>query len=396
MGKQQNPVYSEEFKRDAVRLVTSSGRTRAEVARELGISGETLRTWVRAFAAEGEAAGGSDLSADERAELRELRRKVKQQDEVISIPKKSHCLLRERPPVEAVYRFVGAEKAHHAVTLLCGVLGVSRNAYYDWVAAAAARLARVRAEELLVAEIVLIHLGSRGAYGSPRVHAELVRRGHRVNRKRVERLMRDHSIAGFTRRRGRRCLTKQDHAARFAPDLIGRDFTARAPGERLVGDVTCIPTGEGFLYLAGWVDLATKEVIGWSMGEHHDGALVGAALEMARARGRLRPGCVVHSDRGGEYTGSGFRGLIARCGYRQSMGRTGSCYDNAVAESHWALIKTEIGVREWPDRASARAALFEYIEVFYNRKRLRKYPGWGYLTPLEARQRYGQVLNLAA
>jgi transposase InsO family protein len=291
---------------------------------------------------------------------------------------------------------VAVEKANHAVTLLCGLLDVSTSAYYDYLAASAARLARVRAEELLVAEIVLIHVGSRGAYGSPRVHAELARRGHRVNLKKVERLMRENGIAGFTRRKGRRCLTRQERDARFSPDLIGRDFTARGPGERLVGDVTYIPTDEGFLYLAGWVDLATKEVIGWSMSEHHDGALVSAALKMARQRGGLLPGCVIHSDRGGEFTAAEFRGLIAEFGYRQSMGRTGSCYDNAVAESHWALIKTEIGIREWPDHASARAALFEYIEVFYNRQRLRKYPEWGYLTPLEARQRHRQVVSLAA
>jgi putative transposase len=288
------------------------------------------------------------------------------------------------------------EKANHPVTLLCALLGVSTSAYYAWLATAAARLVRLRAEELLVAEIALIHAASRGVYGSPRVHAELRRRGHQVNRKKVERLMREHRITGITRRTGRRCLTQQERGARFAPDLIGRDFTAPRPGARLVGDVTYIPTGEGFLYLAGWVDLATKEIIGWSMGEHHDGALVTRALEMARQRGGLLPGCVIHSDRGGEYTDAGLRGLIARCGYRQSMGRTGSCFDNAVAESHWAVIKTEIGTRDWPDRNTARAALFDYIEVFYHRQRLRKYPKWGYLTPHEAREHYRQAHNLAA
>lgn len=308
----------------------------------------------------------------------------------------SHCLLRERPPVEAVYRLVTREKANHPVTALCALLGVSTSAYYEWAGKAVVRLARLRAEELLVAEIALIHAASRGAYGSPRVHAELQRRGHRINRKKVERLMREHRIAGFTRRTGRRCLTRQQRGARFAPDLIGRDFTAERPGTRLVGDVTYIPTEQGFLYLAGWVDLATKEIIGWSMGAHHDGALVTRALEMAHQRGGLLPGCVIHSDRGGEYTDAGFKNMIEHYGYRQSMGRTGSCFDNAAAESHWALIKTEIGAREWPDHASARVALFEYIEVFYHRQRLRKYPTWGYLTPLEARERYRQALNLAA
>jgi len=280
--------------------------------------------------------------------------------------------------------------------VLCRDLDISRSAYYQWTAEAASRRERARSRELLVAQITLVWLGSRCSYGAPRVHAELRRRGNAVSRKRIERLMREHGIAGHTRRRGRRSLTKQEKAARFAPDLIGRDFTAKAPGERLVGDVTYIPTADGWLYLAGWIDLATKELIGWSTGERHDAALVTAALEMARERGALRAGCVVHSDRGGEYTAREFKEKITEYGYRQSMGRTGSCYDNAVAESHWAVIKTEIGTRNWPDRTSARTDLFEFIEVFYNRRRIRRYPAWGYLTPLEARQRFHQGITLVA
>lgn len=249
---------------------------------------------------------------------------------------------------------------------------------------------------MLVAEITLIWIGSRRTYGVPRVHAELRRRGRVVNRKKIEHLMREHEIVGCHRRTGRRSLTKQEKAARFAPDLIGRDFTAARPGERLVGDVTYIPTADGWLYLAGWIDLATKELIGWAMGDRHDATLVGAALDMARQRGDLREGCIIHSDRGGEYTAREFKEKIAGYGYSQSMGRTGSCYDNAVAESHWAVIKTEIGIRSWPDHASARADLFEFIEVFYNRQRLRRYPEWGYLTPHEARQHHHQANALVA
>lgn len=281
--------------------------------------------------------------------------------------------------------------------MLCRDLEISRSAYYQWLARAETRRERARARELLVAQVTLIWIGSRHTYGVPRVHAELRRCGRVVNRKKLERLMRENQITGCHRRRGRRSLTKQEKAARFAPDLIGRDFTAKEPGQRLVGDVTYIPTAAGWLYLAGWIDLATKELIGWSMGERHDAALVGAALEMARQRGDLRKGCVIHSDRGGEYTAREFKEKIDEYGYTQSMGRTGSCYDNAVAESHWAVIKTEIGTRLWPDRASARADLFEFIEVFYNRQRIRRYPEWGcYLTPLEARQRHRQRQTLAA
>lgn len=286
-----------------------------------------------------------------------------------------------------VYRFIAAEKASYPVTLLCRILGVPRSSCYAWAGGEQARRARLRADDALAHEITVVHLASRGAYGVPRVHAELRRLGHGVNRKRVERLMRERGIAGITRRH-RRSLTRPDKQARPAPDLIGRDFTAARPGTRLVGDITYLPTGQGWLYLACWLDLATREVVGWSMADHHRADLVVDALHMAHGRGRLEPGCIAHSDRGSEYTSTQFRSEIARLGMRASTGRTGSCYDNAAAESFWAVLKAEIGTRTWPDRATARAAVFSYIETFYNRRRLRKHPDWGYLTPNETRQRH--------
>lgn len=191
--------------------------------------------------------------------------------------------------------------------MLCRDLEISRSAYYQWMAQASARRERARATELLLAQITVIWVGSRHTYGVPRIHAELRRRGQIVNRKKIEQLMREHGIVGCHRRRGRRSLTKQEKAARFAPDLLGRDFSAELPGQRLVGDVTYVPTDGGWLYLAGWIDLATKELIGWSTGTRHDAALVTSALEMAHQRGGLRPGCIIHSDRGGE---PGFKGSL--------------------------------------------------------------------------------------
>ena len=270
-----------------------------------------------------------------------------------------------------------------------------RSAYYTWLAGRSARLALLRAEELLAAEITLIHAASRGAYGVPRVHAELRRRGSVVNRKKVERIMRERGIAGITRRR-HRGLTRPERKASFAPDLIGRDFTAPRPGLRLVSDITYLPTEEGWLYLACWMDLATREIVGYSMAGHHRASLVVDALAMAAGRGRLQPGCIAHSDRGSEYTSDELRREIGRLGLRQSMGRTGSCYDNAAAESFFALLKEEIGTRHWPDRTTARAEIFAFIETFYNRRRLRKHPAWGYLTPLEIRQRHEHKHALAA
>ncbi|WP_326793310.1 IS3 family transposase [Streptomyces sp. NBC_00841] len=161
-------------------------------------------------------------------------------------------------------------------------------------------------------------------------------------------------------------------------------------------DITYIPTDEGWLYLATWLDLATCEIVGYSMADHHRAGLVVDALTMAARRGRLQPGCIAHSDRGSEYTSDELRREMVRLGLRQSMGRTGSCFDNAAAESFFALLKEEIGTRQWPHRASARAEIFAFIETFYNRKRLRRHPVWGYLTPLETWHRLEQDHALAA
>ncbi|WP_392749257.1 IS3 family transposase [Streptomyces sp. LN590] len=298
--------------------------------------------------------------------------------------------------MSAVCRFIHAEKARYTIVLLCRVMKTARSTYYAWVAGAEAREARRRADEELAHEITVVHIASRGTYGVPRVTAELRRQGRPVNRKRVERVMREHGIAGHTRRTGRHSLTKQDTMAAPAPDLVGRDFHADRPGTKIVGDITYIPTAEGWLYLAAWLDLATREIIGYSMADHHRAELVVDALDMAANLGRLQPHCVIHSDRGSEYTSTQLRAKIRELDGRQSMCRTGICYDNAAAESFWAVLKEEIGTRFWPDRAAARAEIFTFIETFYNRRRLRKHINWGYLTPHETRLRYQQDQTLAA
>ncbi|MFE5699016.1 IS3 family transposase, partial [Streptomyces erythrochromogenes] len=239
-------------------------------------------------------------------------------------------------------------------------------------------------------QITVIHIASRRNYGVPRVTAELRRQGRPAGRKRVARVMRENGIAGSSRRTGRRSLAKADTEAAPSPDLIGRDFTAARPGTKTAGDITCIPTAEGRLYLASWLDLATREIIGYSVADHHRAELVVDALDMASALGRLEPGCVIHSDRRSEYTSGQLREKISELEHRQSMGRTGSCFGNAAAESFWAVLKEEIGTRFWPDPATARADTFDFVETFYNRRRLRKHIHWGYLTPHETRLRYRQ------
>ncbi|MFK0160386.1 IS3 family transposase [Streptomyces sp. NPDC090493] len=175
--------------------------------------------------------------------------------------------------------------------------------------------------------------------------------------------------------------SRQAKRAVFALDLIGRDFTAPRPGMRLVGDMTELSTLEGKLYLATCIDLATREVVGWAMADHHRAELPVAALRMAAGRGGLEQGCVMHTDRGSEYTSREFHSEIRKLLMRQSMGRVGSCYDNTAAESWFAILKAEIGTTMWETREAARADVFRYAEVEYNRSRLRRHPDYGYVTP---------------
>jgi transposase InsO family protein len=292
------------------------------------------------------------------------------------------------------YRFISEHHATYGVARLCRVLAVKRRqGYYEWLAGEPARQERERAQDELVEQIRAIHAEHQGRYGSPRVHEELRRRGRRVNRKRVERLMRERCIAGISRRRRRRSLTKPDVSATPAPDLIGRDFSAPAPGQRLVGDITYLPTEEGWLYLATTIDLFNREVVGHAMADHMRAELVCDAVRLAHRRGLVAPRAIFHSDRGSQYTSAEFRGVLRRLRMRASMGRTGSCYDNAAAESFFATLKAEIGTKVWATRDEARKAVFTYL-AYYNRHRL--HSTLKRRTPYEARVCYRQPTALAA
>lgn len=293
--------------------------------------------------------------------------------------------------MSALYRFIHAEKANHPGIRLCRALKVARSSCYAWRDGEAVRCEHQAADEALAHEITVIHLASRGTYGIPRIHAELRRLGRCVNRKRVARIMREKDIQGAHHRR-RRSLTRPDKRARPAPDLIGRDFYAERPGTELVGDITFLPTAEGWLYLACWLDLATREVVGYAITDHHRASLVVDALKTAHGLGGLQPGYITHSDRGSEYTSTQFHRETGKLDLRQSCGRTRSCFDNAAAESFWSLLKEKIGTHVWPDRATARIEAFAFIETFYNRRRLRKHKVLGYLTPAETRQRHQHAL----
>jgi transposase InsO family protein len=281
-----------------------------------------------------------------------------------------------------VFPFIEAEKAEQDgnVAKACELLEVSRSAFYDWRQHRPS--ARHLADEALGERIQAIFDESRGTYGWPRVHKALRREGVHASRKRVARVMRQKGLVGRCRRRWTK-TTISDPETR-AVDLVKRAF---GPGtvevDRIyVSDITYIWTWEGWLYLATVIDLASRRVVGWSMAEHMRAELVADALRMAVAGRRPAPGLIFHSDRGTQYTSSEFTALLAAHQMVQSLSRPRQCWDNAVAESFFSSLKGElIHRRSWATRAQARVAIVDYIEVFFNRRRL--HSSLGYVTPAE-------------
>jgi putative transposase len=279
----------------------------------------------------------------------------------------------------SVFRLIEAEKASHSVPLLCRLLGVSRSGYYAWRNRQPSE--RSRFDAVLLEKIEMIYRNSRATYGAPRVHAELSAIGIRCGRKRVARLMRRAKLRGCMR--GRRMRTTYRLALQqTAPDLVGRNFAAGEPDRLWVADITYVRSREGFVYLAFILDACSRRIVGWSMATHLRTELVVDALQMAIARRKPAPGLVHHSDRGVQYTSLSFGKRLEDEGLVPSMGRAGSAYDNALAESFVATLKTELLYRaSWPTRQTVRTAIFEYIEGFYNTQR--RHSSLGHLSPAE-------------
>ena len=266
------------------------------------------------------------------------------------------------------FRLVDAEKASYPVATLCRMLGVSKSGYYAWRSRPPSK--RSRQDAALTEKIRQIHSRSRETYGYPRVHAELRSLGIGCGRRRVARLMRAAGLRGCMRGKKRR-TTRRDPRAAPAPDLLRRDFVAGKPNKVWLADITYIPTREGSLYLAFILDPHSRRIVGWSMDSHMRTELVVDALEMAVWRRKPSAGLVHHSDRGVQYTAISFGKRLEEVGIVPSMGRTGTALDNAMAESFIATLKTElVHRRRFPDREVAKSAVFEYLEGFYNRRRL--------------------------
>jgi putative transposase len=276
------------------------------------------------------------------------------------------------------YAWIAAHRHEFEVEAMCRLLAVAKSGFY----AALNRppsAARIRRDELLL-EIKNVHDKSRRIYGSPRVFEDLRAEGIKACKNTVAKIM---SGAGV-RSKIVKCYlpnttdSKHDHPV--AENVLDRQFAAPAPNRKWVADITYIETDEGWLYVAGVLDLHSRKVVGWSMAEHMKMDLVEDALQMAVARRNPGPGLLHHSDRGSQYACSGYQELLVKNGFKCSMSRTGNCYDNAVMESFWGTLKTELVYHEkYKTREQARQSIFEYIEVFYNR--VRRHSSLGYVSP---------------
>ncbi|MET8138581.1 IS3 family transposase [Streptomyces sp. NPDC005251] len=406
--------YSDEFKADAVALYESTpGAIYKRIAADLGVNRATLREWVlrdrerRGITAAAAKPGAQPREAvpsadpDERvrqlearvAELEANERKLATERDIL---RKAAKYFRRDELVMSRFQFVDDHRSTYEVKRLCQVLDVNRSSYYKWLAGAEARATRQREDQILAEEIREVHGESGGAYGSPRITAELREKGRRVNEKRIARIMRTFSITGIRLRRRVR-TTVPDPATSPVPDLFGRDFTATEPGHKYMGDITYLPLQNGeFLYLATVLDCFSRKVVGWSIANHMRTSLVADALLMAAStRGRL-DGAVFHSDHGAQYGSRAFAGLCDQLGVARSMGAVGTSADNAACESFHASLKRETlqGAHDYGDASTCRRTVFAWLTRYNTRRR---HSANGHLSPNAYEHRHHTAkLTLAA
>jgi len=280
------------------------------------------------------------------------------------------------------YPIVASHHDHYPVETMCRALGVSVSGYYAWRGRPPSQ--RQQADARLLTHVQMTHQASRGLYGSPRIHAALRKQGLVCSRKRVARLMRQAGIHSRRAVRRRVRTTDSRHNRPVAPNRLQRDFSAGAPNEKWLGDILGIWTDEGWLYLAALLDTYSRLIVGWAMSAYRDEALVEAALRMALGRRHLADPAelVHHTDRGSQYTAADYLALLSARGIQVSMSRKGDCYDNAMMESFFSTLRAECtDLQRFPTRSAARLAVFDYIEVFYNRQRL--HSSLGYHSPAD-------------
>jgi transposase InsO family protein len=277
------------------------------------------------------------------------------------------------------YAFLQEHEREFSLKRMCRVLEVSRSGYYAWKGRCVSR--RAQENEGLLSQILSIHQESGGTYGSPRIFTYLRQHGWGCSRKRVARLMRQHRIVGKKTPRRAPITTQARPGDRLAPNWLNREFSAAGPDQKWAGDITYIDTHEGWLYLAVLVDLYSRRVVGWAMGERIDEELTLSALRMAQQERQPEAGLLHHTDRGRQYTSQAYQDQLAEIPCQVSLSRSGDCYDNAVVESFFATLKTECADHPFKTKQEARTTIFEYIEGWYNRQRL--HSSLDYLSPVE-------------
>ena len=290
--------------------------------------------------------------------------------------------------MSAKYAFIGAQKAtrnidgtpRYQVRQMCTWLGVSTSGFYEWAGRPASATAARRQELAVLVEHIFDE--HDGTYGYRRIHAVLARRGRHCDPETVRSIMRELGLVACQPRSARRCTTKRAAEVADIPDLVGRDFTSAVPGAKLVGDITYVRTWQGWLYVALVIDCCSRAIVGYAMAEHYRTPLISAAVRMAARNIDLAEGAVFHSDRGSNYTSDEYAGVLKELGLSRSVGRTGICYDNALAESTNGALKVElVNRRQFPTRETATREIARWIELFYNQRRL--HSGLGYKTPNE-------------
>jgi transposase InsO family protein len=282
------------------------------------------------------------------------------------------------------FAFIAAEKAHFPVRVLCRALEVSPSGYY--AARQRPPSPRAQADTAVLRRLHVAHAESRGTYGRPRLRRALRAAGLRVGDRRVRRLMRVGGIVARGRRRYR-VTTDRAHQAPIAPNTLARGFAVAQPNRVWAADITALWTTEGWLYLAVLLDLASRRVVGSATADTMTTPLPLAALRQALARRAIRRGVLHHSDRGAQYASAPYQAVLRQYGLRVSMSRTGNCWDNSVVESFFSTLKTELHPARWATRAEARAALADYIDRFYNVRRL--HSTLGYRSPADFEARFG-------
>ncbi|MBK6503298.1 MAG: IS3 family transposase [Candidatus Microthrix sp.] len=374
--------YSDTFKAEAVKMVIDGSRPIATVANELDINPGTLGVWVNKYR-DAHPIEEDPLTPAERIQFRELQaenRELRMKNEFLG---KSGVLLCPGVSVISKYEFIDGEKANYPVTKMCLWAGVSKSGYYDWRKRPLSATAE-RREELAV-DVRKVFDASDGTYGHRRVHAELGRKKNRCRLELVRRVMVEGDMVACQPRPYRR--TTDPDGTPSTADLVDRDFTAAEPGVKLVGDITYIRTWEGWVYLATVIDCFSKMVVGFAMADHMRTGLVIDALQAAIDAGGIQSNAIFHSDHGAQYTSEEFKAFLASNDMVGSMGKTGVCWDNAMAESFFASLKNEFVYRTvFPTRRKAVSGIAHWIEIWYNRSRL--HSGIGYRTPVEVHDSY--------